>query len=525
MANDFLKKRILRSLDPRNIRCEIIGSSIVPGMEDGADHLARNIIHRYMGGADPPEATFMQKVVKEAMASTKIGFSSILDNPDELVALGMGKGQARSNLIWYWDVFPPISREKPCFVLITYAARGAYDRFLQNRLPEFVWAFNGAQRTWGPDNPEILGLEHLLAEASIDRQALSKSLFVEGARKLATVFPSSALPGVTFVTLSSLESVDRSVFWLRLAFFLGALFVFGIIFLLSKAVSASILIPVRALEGRIEALEQRMLGYRLPDMGKDEFGSLASAFNEMLEERQDLDLAREVQEHIIPQVLPEIAGYDIGFKYRPVGQLGGDYCDVIPLPDGRIMFLVADVTGHGISSALLTTMAKTIVTMYAGKGMEIPSMLKKLNRFVYQLFQRKKLMTIVLGVLDPVKNSLTLWNAGHPFPIVKATNDPGQYLALINMPMGVRRASEWAPFIMDFKPGTSLLLYTDGLPEMESPDGKMLGFDGFLQKARESQGSSSEALMDDLVTRCVEFRGKFELEDDLTLMVLYRKTD
>lgn len=202
---------------------------------------------------------------------------------------------------------------------------------------------------------------------------------------------------------------------------------------------------------------------------------------------RDMQLAKDVQRGFLPEARPDLAGYAFYDYYQPAEQVGGDYFDYIPLPDGRVAIVVADVVGHGIAAALLMAKlsAEARFSLYSEHepGAAITRLNEKLSRLNIQRF-----VTLICVVLDPKAHKMVIVNAGHMAPLVRRKDgtieEPGESIA--GMPLGISEAVTYEQYETTLGPGESVTLYTDGINESMDKAGAFYTIDRMRKHAREN---------------------------------------
>jgi serine phosphatase RsbU (regulator of sigma subunit) len=193
--------------------------------------------------------------------------------------------------------------------------------------------------------------------------------------------------------------------------------------------------------------------------------------------RRELAMAHEVQRGFLPLESPRIPEYDFFEFYEPAHQLGGDYYDYIDLPGGRLAVVVADVSGKGISASLL--MAKlSAETRYCLASEPTPAQaVERLNRALCLDVWDDRFVTMVLAILEPTRDELTIINAGHLPPLLR--RESGQVEAVgeaeTGLPLGVDHEAEYVPSVIRLMPGESMVLYTDGITEAMNARDELYG--------------------------------------------------
>ncbi|MFT7639371.1 MAG: sigma-B regulation protein RsbU (phosphoserine phosphatase), partial [Pirellulaceae bacterium] len=185
--------------------------------------------------------------------------------------------------------------------------------------------------------------------------------------------------------------------------------------------------------------------------------------------QRDLELAREVQNSFLPATAPDIKGYEFFHYYKPANHVGGDYYDYIHLQDGRIAIVVADVVGHGVAAALL--MAKlSAETRFCLASTSTPAKaVTQLNNRITAL-NVERFITMVLVVIDPKNNEVTIVNAGHMAPIMRKQSgdlvEPSEDSG--GLPIGIADGIDYEQIVVKLEPSELMLLYTDGINESEN---------------------------------------------------------
>src|SRR6266568_2774295 len=190
--------------------------------------------------------------------------------------------------------------------------------------------------------------------------------------------------------------------------------------------------------------------------------------NDELEEwrrnlERDLAAARLTQQSLIPQKPPPSPGWQVATCYRPVIQVGGDIYGWLPMKKGRILFWIADGTGHGAAAALLTTLAKLLFHHGSVEHDSPASLMEGVDNDFRSIFGSRSFMTAMCVALDPATGSASLVGAGHPPLLVVRHNGTTESIASVAPPLGVIDQPEFAETAIDLQPGDAFLLYTDGL--------------------------------------------------------------
>jgi serine phosphatase RsbU (regulator of sigma subunit)/PAS domain-containing protein/anti-sigma regulatory factor (Ser/Thr protein kinase) len=232
---------------------------------------------------------------------------------------------------------------------------------------------------------------------------------------------------------------------------------------------------------------------------------------------QQRRIAESLQRSLLPQELPEVDHVDLGARYLAGAaglQVGGDWYDVMPLPDGRLAFALGDVVGKGLPAAAAMGQVRYALRAYATLDPAPAAVLSSLDEF-FAARDDEEIVTLIYGVLDPRDGVLVWSNAGHPPPLLVDANAPRTLSARADgTPLGVRSRRQEST--LQLSPGDALLLYSDGLVESRArPVGE--GLDALVRLAGE--GGSDVRTADDLVGLVLAgMLGDNDAEDDATLL-------
>jgi serine phosphatase RsbU (regulator of sigma subunit)/anti-sigma regulatory factor (Ser/Thr protein kinase) len=235
---------------------------------------------------------------------------------------------------------------------------------------------------------------------------------------------------------------------------------------------------------------------------------------------QELEVARLIQQHFLPKELPELPGWQIGTCYRPAREVGGDFYDVIPLPDGRVGFVVGDVTDKGVPAALVMSATRSVLRASAQRLIEPGEVLERVNEHLYPDMPEKMFVTCLYGVLDPSTGHLRFANAGHDLPYVKTAEGIVELRAR-GMPLGLMPGMSYEEKEATLQPGDSVLLHSDGVLEAHDPERDMFGAPRLKETMARAPGGKE--LIDHVLSDLAAFTGPdAEQEDDITMVTLQR---
>jgi serine phosphatase RsbU (regulator of sigma subunit) len=240
---------------------------------------------------------------------------------------------------------------------------------------------------------------------------------------------------------------------------------------------------------------------------------------------QELQMAGDIQASLLPTVFPNIQGWQFAMTLEPAGETSGDFFDIIPLADGKIGIVVADVMDKGVGPAMYMAISRTLIRTYAIELDSQPdTVFFATNERILTDTTSSLFVTAFYGVLNPQTGELTYCNAGHNPPYLLRSGDAAGTEALIRnaIPIGIVEDTTWGNDTILIEPGDALILYTDGIPDATSNDGKLFGEENLVQVAKASLGQSAGDLQTNILDAVHHFVGDAPQYDDITLMILVR---
>ncbi|HEX9671293.1 MAG TPA: PP2C family protein-serine/threonine phosphatase [Thermoanaerobaculia bacterium] len=237
--------------------------------------------------------------------------------------------------------------------------------------------------------------------------------------------------------------------------------------------------------------------------------------------RDELEVARQLQADLLPRDLAAVAGYRFAHSYRTANEVGGDYYDVTPLPDGRLALSVGDASGHGMAAGLVMAIANATLKTALDLDPAPPMVLRVMNRTLCRTGGKRTFMSLFYALLDPETGRLDYVCAGHPYPLLRRANGTVEELGCGALPLGLREPLEVPVFTARLEPGDLLLLFTDGLVEATRGEaGEAFGFERLA--AVVAAGGAPQRVHDAALRAFDAHVGEEPLRDDLTLLVLGR---
>jgi len=245
---------------------------------------------------------------------------------------------------------------------------------------------------------------------------------------------------------------------------------------------------------------------------------LQSSRRQLARKEAELSFALEVQQALFPRHLPESNGLEFSAVCIPARGISGDYYDVMQFPDGRLVFAIADISGKGISAAILMANVQALLRTLSETGNPPAEVCRRLNHHLHEVTDASKFATFFYGEWKAAERRLTYVNAGHYSPVVLGSLC-GRQLSEGGFPLGMFPSAEFQTGEVTLKPGDLLALYSDGLTEAVSKDGEDFG-DARLQAAIEKHSGKTLVEIQAGVLEAVRNWAGDELDDDMTLLMV-----
>jgi sigma-B regulation protein RsbU (phosphoserine phosphatase) len=237
----------------------------------------------------------------------------------------------------------------------------------------------------------------------------------------------------------------------------------------------------------------------------------------------EMHMARNVQVNLLSKRLPQITGVQLAARSLPALEVGGDFFDFIPQPDGSVLFVIGDVSGKGMPSALLMAMIRTAVRSSA-HAIENPlpeQVMSQVNEDLYDDFTDVEMFaTAVIGRYMPESAQLIYANAGHAPMILRPQNGQARMFEADGPALGMLPMNLSQNQTIPFGPGDLLVIGTDGFSEARNPSGDMFGYERLLQLTDELAHLPADEITTIFFDRIAHFSGGRPQDDDQTLMII-----
>jgi serine phosphatase RsbU (regulator of sigma subunit) len=234
--------------------------------------------------------------------------------------------------------------------------------------------------------------------------------------------------------------------------------------------------------------------------------------------RRELEMARCVQEKLLPHRLPTLDGFRCEAVYRPAMEVGGDFYDVVRLADGRTAVLVADITGHGIQAALCMALLKFAFSSFSDSAESASQIVIGMNAILYRGLPAAMFVAALVALIDPVKKQCAVANAGLPYPLlVRRELRQVECVCNAGLLLGVTEENLYGPSeetIVDLDNGDGLIIFTDGVTEAPNDQGEPVGADAVCRQLESFCDQSLPDMLARLADNALACAGD---RDDITL--------
>ncbi|MDD1689901.1 MAG: SpoIIE family protein phosphatase [Methanoregula sp.] len=340
-------------------------------------------------------------------------------------------------------------------------------------------------------------------------------------------------------TVEAGQSIDQRTGQIAVLF--SALFciILAIVIALAVYLSRIITRPVEVLKNAALALGHGDLRHRVSLSTGDEFEDLGHSFNQMAADLQqnidtlqrttaekerykkEMEIAKEIQVTILPESMPVIPGFEVGATTIPAMEIGGDLYDFIPVTGDRWGFVIADVSGKGVSAALYMALCRTLIRVCGTEQDNPHDVIRKANRLIYEDGRSSMFITVFYGVLDPKKMTLSYVNAGHNPPLLVRGDPPGaEILEGHGIALGVVDDVSIPLSSIPLEPGDLIVLYTDGVTEAFNAQNEYFGEERLVASLCRNTSRPVQEIMAALLEDIREFCGTAPQSDDITLILV-----
>lgn len=337
------------------------------------------------------------------------------------------------------------------------------------------------------------------------------------------------------------DQIDTSRFNLLLTMLVLIVVFIGVGIGVSFFMGKKIAVPVQKLIEDVSIVAAGDLEHHTVPRSQDEIGLLARTFDKMTKnmaeardrevelaaQKHQLAVAQEVQDKLLPEVIPQLKGYEIQAYHRSSKDMGGNYYDVIQFPGGKVGAIVASASGKGIPAAMVMTMARSFMRAQTHMGDDLSGMVRECNRLLSPDLRAGMYVEILMVLVDAEKHVARIVSAG-PTMLLRY-DGPNKKLMAIQAD-GIAMGFDKGPVFdkslkeaeVEFQPGDRLVLATEGLFKIKSPDGSELGTKGFAKCVIKHAAGDSAGFVRKVVNNLDSFAGGEVKAANITFVTIKR---
>ncbi len=499
--SDLERKELVNSTEIRNLDGDLIVSTRNQNAIEKTEVInklfAKKGIRRFISERLPlkqkniPSAS--EVVLQEFLESSIGGWAHIFESPDELNKIFLGG----INMVIFWDTYSD-PNHTPAFILFNVAFKDMVKNFLKKNLPKPSTAGNVVLRrlAWSIEDSTLIAseekfptgdLKNFINKVRRNNSLQGGQIFWQGQSWLAAGAPGKFLPDNIIVSLYPQSVIKEKIDRIINDLFLGAILTVLLAITLVKLLEEIVISPISQLLLGINAIRNREVSYKIEVSQKDEFGKLSENFNQTMEVLSDVLDAQKIQAQIIPQKAPDINGLNADICSFSAADLGGDYCDIQEINPQKWIFLIGTVNGHGLSSSLITAMAKAIVAQSIQEDdFSMSTTFSCLDELLCSQFHQKKCMTLCAVSIDLEKGNFDLCNAAHLVPLFFSQDKYSPLPEMKNRSLGnSEKPEKFNSKTFNFSDGDCLIFYTDICVKLCNENRDALGGRGFPEICRQ----------------------------------------
>lgn len=468
--------------------------------------------------------------LRNAMNSSETGLSSFWERPDVVQDIMMGSFE----FYLYWCFVNTNNRTE--FYLIMRMKERVLKELLYKRLKEcktklkeknyIILAHNDKKEEWIPDNSLANDLKAVSRRMNFIGKPIETQILVDSKPYLLFAIKSFKLRDYSFYALYPYENIENRLISVK-SNIVACIVLFIIIALaIGYQLSGTFIYPVNRIEDGVKAIKERNSDFRIETLQNDEFGGLAQSFNKMIGDLKEMELAKYIQESLLPKALPPIKGYQLRFSNRMASAIGGDYFDVKLLDEDNLCIIIGDVSGHGVASALIMAIAKAVLYHGFKQTRDLIQLFSNLNSVINTYFNKppvKKMITLFATIVNLPTGKSVFFDCGHNFPMKMAIDGQITELKMTGFPVGSQkkiRKKNTEEYVLN--EGETIVFYTDGIIEATGKTSEQYGYDRFKNSISEMVAEDSDTIIKTLFENYEKWEDGTEPDDDVTLIVLKR---
>jgi hypothetical protein len=492
------------------------------GFEEGFAELDQFFADRHIS-ATFPRAGPTPKSPKYLFLDSVLDESAFGIPPEKITPYRFG----RNLLYGYWSLLKKVPISKVVFAAISLTHEGLAEKFLKARLLRHravrIITWEHQSGTLFPSIRRSQSFTRFCQGVERTREERQGYFPVAGIDSFVLGLPGKNLEGFDLVAVIPRSHLDLKIqkLWQDGLHFLALTLAVSLCgyFHLFKV----FLLPIRDVENGLEQAGKGDFQRFIPVRAEDELGAMAEVFNRFIETLSELDQAKAVQSTLISNKAPTYPEYDIAAHCSMCDEIGGDYLDIFPLLSGQLGCIIGDVSGHGVSSALIMAIAKTRVFLHFDTGKDPADLFPNLNESLRALSLATQMMSMSFVLLDNRTHTVELWNAGHPFPIHFSNHESqAPFIGKPAFPLGKLKKPTYQPLRLTLEVGDFLVMYSDGLVEALNGSGQPFTYEKVVEIIKSQRFPTGQELLNGILESWKNHIQGVPVGDDVSLLVIRR---
>ena len=389
-----------------------------------------------------------------------------------------------------------------------------------------ILARNDKNGEWFPDESLSNDLKTVARRLNFMGRPIETQITINSKTYLLLAIKSLKIRGYSFYALYPYENIENQLINVKIIIVAFIVFFIIVAIAIGSQLAGTFIYPVKCLENGVTAIKERNSEFRIETLQNDEFGGLAQSFNKMIGELKEMQLAKYIQEALLPQSLPQIKGYQLSFSNRMASAIGGDYFDTKFLDEDNLCIIIGDVSGHGVASALVMAIAKAVLYHGFKQTRDLILLFNNLNSVINTYFNKppvKKMITLFATIINLPTGKAVFFDAGHNFPMKISKDGSITELKMTGFPVGAQkkiRKKNTEEFTIE--EGETIVFYTDGIIEATGKTTEQYGYDRFKNSLSKMYNEKPNTILKTLFKNYEIWEDGTEPDDDVTLIVLKR---
>jgi serine phosphatase RsbU (regulator of sigma subunit) len=386
-----------------------------------------------------------------------------------------------------------------------------------------------SNHSFAPNFPTVLEFKkfkNIIKRTKNDFKTFTQQMKVDGRECLVSVLKAAYMKHYILIKVFPINQINE-LYNQRLYLILGLFLAVIIVDLaLAKILIQLLINPINDIMTGVKSLAARNYDHRIPVKSENEFGVLASAFNDSAHILKRLAISERIRKNLYPETEYRCGSYLISTANSNSRIILSDFFDYFPLKQGNYAVILAEVSGNDISAAYLTAMLKTSFTLLCPSFPDKPEfILEKLNQILLPYYEKGHLTTCFIGLINPTNDTMVCANAGQSYPIAiehKSANKAADFISLPSTPLGLSADTTFKQHEISLE-DKMIVLYSDGAVNLTNKEGKRIGHERFRQIVIEAMEKDSRNPSNAILEKLNEISMNLPWRDDITILTIQNR--